>query len=143
MSDMKLERKIEFEPAWDKRHTDDNKNYGIHAVMIKFLLIGDSGAVQFYFSTGIHGRSVREEYKTKNYTLEPMGYDVGFHSQEPMDYQKDNESNECCYTKSGTCYYDGSGLRANKWLEIFIAEGDEKIWEMLEEYYIELFGETK
>lgn len=38
------------------------------------------------------------------------------------------------------CYCDGSALRAEGWLEIFVSEGDDKIWEMLEEEYKDTFN---
>lgn len=38
------------------------------------------------------------------------------------------------------CYSDGSAMRAEKFLEVLLSEGDEEIWKMLEEDYRERFG---
>jgi hypothetical protein len=132
-----MEKITQFTPAFDKRHTDPSKNYGIGAMQCRMILKGEEGAVQFVFSTGIHLSKVVDEYEHKMRHLKPMGFDVGYHSPKPTyDGQK---ADDCDLLESGKCYYDGSSLRAQEWLEIFICKGSETIWEMLQEYYNELF----
>lgn len=47
----KLERIIEFTPAFGKRNSDPNKNYGVGGVDLKMVLKGPEGAVQFILYT--------------------------------------------------------------------------------------------
>jgi hypothetical protein len=69
--------------------------------------------------------------------------DVGYHSSFPM--YEDQPMRDCDFTEAGKCYYDGSGLNAERWTkEIFSVRGqtpEEIIWPKLEKYYSEVFGE--
>lgn len=49
----------------------------------------------------------------------------------------------CEYLNGKPCYYDGSSLNAEKYMDILISQGDEALWEALEKYYCETFGELK
>ena len=46
---MELKREIRWRPAFDKRHSDPKKNYGIHGVEMKWLLTVPDGFIQFVF----------------------------------------------------------------------------------------------
>lgn len=94
----------------------------------------------------------------------PMGYGVGYHSPVPLfegqeliwptKLRKTGDAPyDVVFDKIGTepplcewlgipCYCDGSALRAEKWMDIFIRQGSDKIWEMLEHEYKDCF-ETK
>ena len=48
-----MEKLVFFDPAWDKRHHDPNKNYGIGSMRCRMILKGKEGAVHFVFSTGM------------------------------------------------------------------------------------------
>jgi hypothetical protein len=50
----KLERIIEFTPAFDKRDPNPKKNYGVHGVELRFVVKGEAGAVQFLIFTNWH-----------------------------------------------------------------------------------------
>lgn len=96
--------------------------------------------MQFVFSTGIYLPHVMAELKQNgSICLKPMGYDVGYHSPKPM-YDGQTPTHEDCEYTGGVCYCDGSGLRAEEWMEVFIAKGGEEIWTMLEQEYLERFG---
>jgi len=41
------------------------------------------------------------------------------------------------------CYYDGSGLNAERIYHVMLEKGSDGVWEELEKYYIETFGELK
>lgn len=143
----KLERITEFSPAFDKRHPDPKKNYGIHSVECRMILKGKKGAVQFLFFTGMllpetidsYIREGKADYKLTSYghhfLNKPMGADVGVHSREPLYEGQESFRKDCPYLDGANCYFDGSGLRAEKWFDIFLREGSDKIWEMLEEDY--------
>lgn len=145
------ERITKFNPAWDKRSTDPKKDYGIHGVQCYMVLKGEEGAVHFIFSTGMLLTSTMEEYiregRAKYETFEwgvhylnkPMGYDVGYHSYKPCYEGQDVSKGECEWLGKKPCYCDGSALRGGDWFEIFLKEGSDKIWEMLEEEYNDRF----
>jgi hypothetical protein len=39
------------------------------------------------------------------------------------------------------CYCDGSAMRAEEWFNILVSQGSDKIWEMMEAEYHDLFDE--
>lgn len=134
-----MERITKFAPAYDKRDSNPSKNYGICSVRCWMMLRGDKGVVQFAFMTAMYLPHVAEEHKHKGYFPEPMGMDVGYHSPKPM-YEGQLKMDECDFYEGG-CYYDGSSLRAEEWFNIFLREGSDRIWEMLEQDYKERFGD--
>lgn len=121
-----MEKITIFTPAYQK------KGYGVGALTCHMVLKGPLGATQFVFSTGIYLPGVE--------LSSPMGYDVGYHSPRPM-YEGQTPHEDCPYLGK-TCYYDGSGLKANEYLTILIREGSEVIWTKLQDYYDQLFKET-
>jgi hypothetical protein len=137
-----MEQIIQFSPAFDKRNPDPSKNYGVGALMCKFVLKGEIGAVQFVFGTGIYLPHVVEEWKCKNYQAEPMAYDVDYHSPKPL-YEDQCDMGECEYLDGKTCYYDGSSLMANEYLQVLVSEGDKAVWSKMEGFYLDRFGELK
>lgn len=46
-----LTREISFSPAYDKRHIDPSKDYGIHGVEMRWYVKSSEGAVQFVVYT--------------------------------------------------------------------------------------------
>ena len=45
----------------------------------------------------------------------------------------------CDYLDGAPCYYDGSGLNADRIYKILLTEGSDGVWRELEEYYEEIF----
>lgn len=43
--------------------------------------------------------------------------------------------NGCVWLDNSPCFYDGSGLRAQEVFKIFVKEGEEALWEELEDAY--------
>lgn len=56
-----LKRIIEVSEAFDKRHRDPKKNFGIHGAGIRMVLKGEKGAVQFLVFSQRHLPHVQEE----------------------------------------------------------------------------------
>lgn len=127
-----MKREITFRPAFDRRHEDPKKNYGIHGVDMLWILEGKLGAVQFLVYTGWQLPHIKDS--------EPMAADLGYHSPKPRYEGHTPMSGECKHVKGGKCYYDGSGLNADRVLEILRREGSDGVWRELEEYYTETFG---
>ena len=149
MKKEKWERIVEFSPAYDKRHPNSRKNYGIGAVLIKFILKKDNKAVQFMLGTDWYLPETIKEYRekgVKNWRRTVRlrgendcgisGWDIGYHSPKPMF--KGQTSTKCAYIK-GKCYYDGSGLYAQENQEILIRKGSEGVWKFLEKDWKERF----
>lgn len=136
----KLEREVLVTPAYDKR---DN---GKGACLIYFYLKGSKGAVQFQICTDWYlPHNQREDrdwwakYNAKFDTIQPQGWDVGYHSLEPQ--HEDQTSMNCTVVPGGKCYYGGSSWMADEWVKGFLEGGTEWLWPKLEEYYRSTFGE--
>ena len=129
-----FERKTIWRPAFDKRHPDPKKNYGIHGVEVKWLLTGDKGAVQFVLYTGWNTKGVRAERHDEP-AHAPMPTDIGYHSPVPMYEGQTVIQEECPYLNDRPCYYDGSGLNAERYFDILTDKGEDALWKALEAYY--------
>jgi hypothetical protein len=165
-----MERIMDISGAYDKRDPDPKKNYGIHCCDLRMILKGELGAVQFVLYTGWFTKRVQEELAAKGdstSTMYPMPADIGYHSPKPiyegqtrmgenkfdfanagknglptMTTAKEEDIPKCEYL-GVPCYYDGSSLNAEKYWNILRNEGSEAVWDALEEYYCDIFGELK
>jgi hypothetical protein len=145
-----VERIVTFEPAYDKRDPNPSKNYGIHGVNLRFVLKSDKGAVQFVIYTNWMLPHVTQELLRKansKLSIEmnflPMPADRGYHSPIPRYEGQNIVSESCEYLNGKPCYYDGSGLAAEDIYKRLVAEGDSAVWEELEAYYEQTFGEEE
>ena len=144
---MSFERIVQFHPAFDKRHADPSKNYGIHGVQIRFVLKGPFGATQFGLYTSWQLPHVMKELKAKwwgksghEHTFDPIPTDLGYHAYEPQyDGQTRMGSCDILPDAEGGCYYDGSTLAAERVFERLLREGDASVWAELEEQYRDRF----
>jgi len=143
----KFTKTVYFTPAFDKRHKDPKKNYGIHNVEVKFLLKGGKGAVQFLLFTGWYLPETNKEYKSeRNIILQentPIAVDLGYHSLKPLFKGQSQATDKCPYLDNKPCYYDGSALNSEPILDLLIRKGDEAVWKELEKYYKELFEDVE
>ena len=139
---MELKREIKFYPAFDKRDKDPKKNYGIHGVNLTFYVKGPLGVVQFVIFTNWQVPQVQKEFKNKEAFLsQPIPADLGYHSYKPMYEGQDVMEHDCPILGGKPCYYDGSGLNAQPMFDLLCEQGDEALWEALEKYYHQTFGE--
>jgi|SRR3990172_4197865 len=143
-----MEKIIEISPAWDKRHPEPNKNYGIHGVEMRFVLKGPEGAVQFVLYTNWQLPHVQEELdrkeerdpRFKHSLCHPMPADLGYHSPVPR-YEGQTQLRDSCHLLDDKpCFYDGSGLNAEPVYERLLREGDKGVWAALEEFYLSVFS---
>ena len=104
------------------------------------VLKGDKGAVQFVLYTNWQLPHVAEEFSKRGYNREPMPVDVGYHSLSPLYEGQEICNHTCEYLNGKPCYYDGSGLQAERVYEILLKEGSEGVWKELESRYNELFS---
>ena len=139
----KLERIVNFAPAFDRRNPDPKKDYGVHGVTLRMILKGEKGATQFVLYTNWQLPHVQEEFDDKAINLfsyKPLPADLGYHSPSP---QYEGQTKRKCDILGGDCYYDGSGLNAERVFDILLQEGDEGVWKELERYYNVIFNEEK
>lgn len=134
------ERIIRFYPAYDRRHEDPDKSYGVHGVDIKFVLKGEEGAIQFVLFTGWQLPHVARE-QGKPLDCFPLPSDLGYHSPIPRYEGHKPVTEPCEWLQGGPCYYDGSSLAAEAVFEILLREGDEGVWAELEKTYQRWLGE--
>lgn len=134
-----FERSVDFLPAYDK-----GKEYGIGAMKVRFVLKGPKGAVQFLISTGWFlphtqrkNREWQYDFDKRFNKINPEGYDLGYHSPVPM-YEGQTAIGKCDVV-GGECYYDGSTLNAEAWIEPFLNGGTEWLWPRMEQEYRQYF----
>lgn len=121
-------------------------SHGVHGLTIRFVSMGDDGAVQFTLYTGwlpqfegtdhIGYRSIIE-WGSKG--IRPMPADLGYHSKAPRYAGHEATSESCEFTGGGPCYYDGSGLNANDAMYALVNGGDDALWAFLDGYYDNVF----
>lgn len=137
MLGMGKQRLVEIFPAWDKRDPDPNKNHGIHCCELRMVLIGKSGAVQFVLYTGWYPEgTITNDHPLRN----PLPADLGYHSPRPMFIGQEPRE-DCPYLNGKPCYYDGSGLNAQRVYHVLLGGGSDAVWRELEEYYNQTFSE--
>lgn len=141
-----LDRELVMLPAWDKRSTNPKKDYGIHGVEMRWYVKGKKGVVQFVLFTSWYTPAVDEEMygsildpEPSKYnhhsrvTCKPIPADLGYHGVEPR--YEGQEQGDCTLLPGGKCYYDGSGMNAERMYDILREEGSEAVWKQLESYY--------
>lgn len=142
----RLERRIEFTAAYDKRSTDPKKNYGIHGCDMRWYLIGPDVAIQFVVYTNWHLPHVTREQMSRPYDAtggdphwmeRPLPADIGYHSRKPA-YEGQSVTREDCHVLGGPCYYDGSSLQAEAVFRILLAEGSDGVWREMERRYADM-----
>ena len=143
-----MKRIIEFTPAFDKRNPDPKINYGIHCVELRMVVKGKEGAVQFVLYTNWNLPHVTNEFLSKPLDrlgvkcfFTPLPADIGYHSPKPMSEGQEPISGKCEYVNGKSCYYDGSGMHAEKVYNLLVEKGSEEVWQYLENYYKETFEE--
>jgi hypothetical protein len=141
-----LTRSVSWTPAYDKRHTKPEKNYGIGSLEIWWHVSGPEGTIQFHLMTGIHLSEVREELKKDLGIFEivtrPLPASLGYHSRTPMYEDHHVLKKECELLEGDPCYYDSRFGAAQAAYEYFISHTEEEFWQYLEDYYRKVFGDV-
>ena len=137
-----------FQCHWDSPNCSPNSGgfHGVHGLEIRFICIGQDGAVHFLLSTGWLPQAVEpspvgvralERNRMGGISVLPM--DLGYHSKTPQyDGQKICQKH-CQYLNGRSCYYDGSSLNANDAFYALVNGGEKGIWKFLDEYYESVF----
>ncbi len=130
-----MERITKLTPAYDWRDKDPAKNYGVHCADLHMVLKGPKGAVQFVVFTGWYLPGTPPQNPT------PAG--LGYHSPTPRWEGQEINREECPYLDGKPCYYGVPGpyTMDEEFMNVLLREGSEAVWERLEGYYHEVFGE--
>jgi hypothetical protein len=134
-------RRIDFEPGYDCWTSGECKpRHGRHGMNIRFLLIGEAGAVQFlvYALDWLPGSIDHGSTKRDMQMSGLMAADLGYHWTSPQYGSQDASDEGCEYLEGATCFYDGSGLNAEPVLVRFLEDGLDAVWEDLQAYYLDL-----
>ena len=132
-----LEKIVRIYPAYDNRHPDPAKNYGIHGAEMGFYLKGKKGAVQFLLYTNWHLPHIQKELSRER--MQPQPVDLGYHSPKPTYKGHTVIDKHCEFLDGKKCYYDGSTSNAYEIFNILVKEGDEGMWKELDQYYKSCF----
>jgi hypothetical protein len=144
-----MRKDITISAAFDKRHPEPAKNYGIHGCEMRFIYGDERGYVQFLLYTNWHLPEVEEDAILKGDSSiarhfypfmmwqAPMAADLGYHAPAP---QYEGQEGRDCDLLGTTCYYDGSSLNAERIWTVLRREGSEGVWRELEEYWMDLFA---
>lgn len=133
-------RRVDFEPGYDclEHHGDaiGRKCHGRHGMNMRFVLMGEEGAVQFllYASDFLPGSTEHGHTKRDKALMGVMAADLGHHWIRPT-YEGESNNGACEYLHGAECFYDGSGLNAEDILVRFLSDGLDAVWEDLEDYY--------
>ncbi len=137
--------RVDFLKAFDRRHPDPAKNYGMHGVETRFYAIGEGRTVQLVIYTNWMLSDVESDgdgypFRRRGWhdgiLCQPMPADLGYHSAVPM-YEGQDKMDKCEFIPGG-CYYDGSGLNAYKPTQILVREGGDALWAFLDNYWREV-----
>lgn len=133
-----------FTPAFDKRHADPKKNYGIGAVQVGFYLMGEMGTIQFKFMTDWFLPETHVGYRSELTNHKPWGTDIGYHSRKPVYDDQPLMTDDCPHLlNGGPCYYDGSSLNAEPIAQLLVEQGSDAVWKLMEQRYLDQFGELR
>lgn len=148
-----FERSLKFEPAYDcytrPCQHEVKGEHGVHCVTLRFTLRGPAGATTFTLFSGWElrhgmpdgwsldaGPPFEERRRFRSFT--PAGLD--FHSPEPV-YEGQDSWGACNVIDAEPAYCDGSGLNAELPLWRLLSEGDEGVWDELQNYYRATFDD--
>ena len=135
-----MERAVVFQPGFKHdRAGDPGRDYGQHGMEIIWYLRGPKGAAVFNLFAGwVPGVKGIPPALSEFY---PTGSDLGYHALVPQyEGQEDYRRDDCTLMPGGTCYYDGSGLAAERVATAFIEHGEPAVWAALESRYEDITG---
>lgn len=136
--DLKLRHWVDIEPAVDRGYVRMR-----FLVAGPFLPDGREGAIQFLINTGWLTDRLLDEVENRPgrdlWVYKPNQIDLGYHSPIPMYKEHEPLLQTCDVLAGQPCYYDGSGLNGEKPWKILREEGDQALWEFLDNYWHYVF----
>lgn len=137
-----FERRVTFSKAWEKRHDDPAKDYGVGSVGVWFALVGSEGAVSFHLSSGWYLPHVRERFKREGHRGDPCaGPVVWHHPTQREDYFAGPD--ECELLPGGKCWGDAGYLLGNDAYDALCEGGEDGLWVFLRRMYDQGFAPSE
>lgn len=140
-----LEESVQFTPGYNCADRS-MQGHGVHGMEIAWYLRGPAGAAQFKLftdwipGTRSRGHGLSRLGRNDTWMLYPMGVDVGYHARRAQ-YEDQEPIHDDCPIIGGSCWYDGSGMRAETLVTQFTVLGEHVIWAELEAVYQRLVDE--
>lgn len=126
------ERRIITKAAFEQRHDDPNRDYGIGGVSITFALIGKGRAVDWDLMTDCFLPHTEKRLKKETRSwLGPTAGGVGFHYGKSQ-YDGMAQSDECNLI-GGPCFYDTGFLIGDEVYRAFACGGIDGVFGKLRE----------
>lgn len=130
--------------AFEKRHDDPARDYGIGSVELQFALIGPAGAITVGVSTGwylphVEERLLREHDHTpfmgrRSCAFQGAGTAVCIHAPSPRkDYFMGPD--DCHLLPGGQCWGDIGFLAGDEAYAVLVEGGEDALWEFLASWY--------
>ncbi len=98
-------------------------------------------------SKAVYETVIPEPDAEEHHGMVQVGDDLGFRREDGtvqvMKRVPTGSFDPCPYLDGRPCYYDGSGLNAQRVYDVELQEGLEGVWSYLEDYYISTFGELR
>lgn len=143
-----LERAVVFGPGYNSAQTGNpHADFGVHGMEIIWYLRGPLGVAQFMLYTDWIPGTLRPGHGLPPAGMSfpridyPMGADLGYHAPVPQwEGQEEYRRDDCRLLPGGTCYYDGSGMAAERVAKEFVLAGEPAVWAALEDRYADLAG---
>ena len=140
-----MEESVQFVPGYNCP-VPVGSGHGVHGMEIRWHLRGPAGAVVLVMFTDFipgerwpgHGLSPSGRHETWN--LYPAGGGVHYHGRAPL--YDGHEADDGCPLLGGQCYRDIHYMGADDAVKRFPAEGEQVIWDALEEAYKRLGGQS-
>lgn len=141
---MNFTREVKFVKAFDRRHDESGKNYGVHGLHIWFnLRCTDTGeGLTFSIATNWQLPHVQAETDARPgpdfspwlfHKPQPFGVDI--HRKTGSGYEQPD-----CNITGGKCFSDGSAMLGEDFFNTLVEGGDEALWARMEQQYIDWSG---
>lgn len=154
MSDEFEFRTIIGRPAYEKRHDDPARNYGIGGLALHFALIGPEGAVSLEVLTGWFLPHVRERLRRETdhaphfasgnparCAFEPTAGPMCSHDHRRRHNHYAAEPDDCDLLPGGKCWGDHGYLAGDQLLEALIAGGEPGLRDAMRGWYDAMIDE--
>jgi hypothetical protein len=122
------------EVRWLPGHAMDGK-FGRASLQCRMILSGPVGSVEFRWRPGPTPERVRGQFGDEWMHSSASGSHVGFHFDQPATHQLGDSTDECDIRASGRCYWDASYNDSDRVLAVFLSEGEEAMWTLLQLRY--------
>lgn len=136
-------------PAFEKRHDDPHRDYGIGCVLMSFSSIGEHGAASLTVFTGWYlphvAERLRRETQHEFYAHDPKrwarcaleghGGVVEIHSDHPLRESYDVEDTDDCRFTGGKCWGDTGYSAGDTLFDVLVERGQDALFAELDEWY--------